>query len=172
MGRSEFEDAYENFEDVEHIRGAILNTPISDLSLRTPIVVEDSASVAEAVDAMNEHHTGCVLVVRDGKLVGIFTERDVLKKVVFQSESPTDRVEVVMTPNPEALEPEASIAFALNKMSVGGYRHVPVVDREGKPIGVLSVRDIVDLLVELYPADVLNLPPTPAQGIATTVDGG
>lgn len=172
MGRSEFEDAYDDLEDLEHIRGAILSTPIADLNLRSPIVVEASASVAEAVDAMNEHHTGCVLVVRSGKLVGIFTERDVLKKVVFQDGSQTDAVETVMTPNPETLEADASIAFALNKMSVGGYRHIPVVERGGRPIGVLSVRDIVDLLVELYPTDVLNLPPSPDKGIATTIDGG
>jgi CBS domain-containing protein len=172
MGRSEFEDSYEDEESLEIIRGEILGTPIQDLSLRSPITVEATATIADAISAMNDHRTGCVLVVRDRSLAGIFTERDILKKVVFQSVRPSDPVQIVMTPNPETLEPNASIAFALNKMSVGGYRHIPVVERDGKPLGVLSVRDIVDLLVELYPADVLNLPPTPEKGIATTVDGG
>ncbi|MCX7700262.1 MAG: CBS domain-containing protein, partial [Gemmataceae bacterium] len=63
-------------------------------------------------------------------------------------------------------------AYALNMMSVGGYRHLPVVDRDGRPVAVLSVRDIVDYLVQLYPEDVLNLPPTPSKGIADSIDGG
>ena len=77
----------------------------------------------------------------------------------------------VMTRNPETLEPDNSIAFALNKMSVGGYRHIPIVEGD-KPIGVLSVRDVVDFLVDLFPEDVLNLPPTPNNAITNSIDGG
>src|SRR5206468_3574015 len=61
MNLSEFEDAY---EDQQRIRGALLNTRLSDLSLRKPVVIEADASVVQAVDAMNEHRTGCVLVAR------------------------------------------------------------------------------------------------------------
>jgi CBS domain-containing protein len=169
MSLSEFDDAY---EDREIIRGAILSTPISELTLRDPILVDAETTVAAAVNAMNEHRTGCVLVAQGGRLVGIFTERDVLTKVVFRDHGSALKVESVMTRRPETLEATASIAYALNKMSVGGYRHIPVVERSGRPIGVLSVRDIVDFLVELFPDGVLNLPPSPEQAIARSLDGG
>jgi CBS domain-containing protein len=168
MHMSEFDDAY---EDQQHIRAAILETPISDLPLRDPILISATATVAAAVKSMNECHTGCMLVEQDGKLVGIFTERDVLTRDFFRDDSHTVAVETVMTRNPETLAADNSIAFALNKMSVGGYRHIPIVEHDGTPVGVLSVRDIVDFLVELFPADVFNLPPSP-NVIADSVDGG
>lgn len=169
MHLSEFEDAY---DDLELIRGAILTTPVAQLNLRPPICVGVAATVSEAVAAMNEHHTGCVLVERDGRLAGIFTERDILTRVVFQLEDRNMPVASVMTADPESLEPNSSIAYALNKMSVGGYRHIPVVDGEGKVQGVVSVRDLVDFLVEMFPTNVLNLPPNPSMAIPRTADGG
>ena len=169
MNISEFDDAY---EDQQRIRGAIIATPISDLPLRDAVQVDATSTVADAVHAMNENHTGCMLVQKAGKLVGIFTERDVLTKVFFREDSRTVTVEAVMTRSPETLEADESIAFALNKMSVGGYRHIPIVEHGGKPVGVLSVRDIVDFLVDLFPEDVLNLPPSLDNAIARSRDGG
>ena len=169
MATSEFDEAY---EDEQRIRGMILSTPISELTLREPVMVEASVTVVDAVNKMNEQHTGCVLVGKSGKLVGIFTERDVLNKVAFKPNNQTFRVEQVMTANPETLEADETIAFALNKMSVGGFRHIPIVDHQGKAVGVLSVRDLVDFLVELFPEGVLNLPSSPEKGIAKTLDGG
>jgi len=167
MNLSEFEDAY---EDQQRIRGALLNTRLSDLSLRKPVVIEADASVVQAVDAMNEHRTGCVLVARGGKLAGIFTERDVLTRVIFRGESL--KVGDAMTANPETLDATATIASALNKMSEGGYRHIPIVDEEGQPAGVVSIRDLVDLLVELFPEGVHNLPPDRDKTLSWAVDGG
>ncbi|MCI0642943.1 MAG: CBS domain-containing protein [Gemmataceae bacterium] len=169
MNTSEFEEAY---EDKELIRGAIVTTPLSDLTLRMPILVNADATVVAAVDAMNEHRTGCVLVEENGKLAGIFTERDVLTKVIFRENNRSWTVRQVMTKSPETLNSDDSIAFALNKMSVGGYRHIPIVDRAGKPVGVVSVRDLVDFLVELFPDGVLNLPPSSDKGIPRSLDGG
>ena len=168
MHMSEFDDAY---EDQQRIREAIMETPIADLPLRDSILIDATATVADAVKSMNDHHTGCVLVGKDGKLVGIFTERDVLTKDYFRADSHTVAVETVMTKSPETLEADNSIAFALNKMSVGGYRHIPIVEAD-KPVGVLSVRDVVDFLVELFPEDVLNLPPSPNNAITNSIDGG
>ncbi|SRR5713226_7151508 len=166
---SEFEDAY---EDKERIRGVLFTTSISDLNLRPPILIDASATAVSAVAAMNEKHIGCLLVQKDGKLAGIFTERDVLKRVTFRDGSRTMTIDEVMTKSPQTLEATDTLAFALNTMSVGGYRHVPIVDRGGKPVGVLSVRDIVDFLVELFPQEVLNLPSGPDSGIPKSVDGG
>jgi CBS domain-containing protein len=66
-----------------------------------------------------------------------------------------------MTANPEAFQPDDSIAYVLNAMSVGGYRHVPVVDEQKIPLAVISVRDIVSFIIEHFPEEVLNLPPEP-----------
>ncbi len=166
---SEFEDSY---EDMERVRGAVLETPVSELMVENPLVVETDASVVAAVNVMNERRTGCVLVQRDGKLVGIFTERDVLRKVIFREGNNSMKVEAVMTRNPETLSPSASVAYALNKMSVDGYRHIPIVDKAGKAIGVLSVKDIIQFVVEFFPDGVLNLPSDPDKAIPRTTDGG
>ena len=169
MNISEFEEAY---DDKELLRGAILTTPISELKLREPIIVDAAASVVAAVNAMNEHRTGCVLVQEGGKLAGIFTERDVLTRVIFRNNNNAMRVDAVMTRNPETLQASATIAYALNMMSVGGYRHIPVVDRAGKPVGIVSIKDLVGFLVDMFPDSVLNLPPCPEMAISKSRDGG
>ena len=111
---------------------------------------------------MNEHRIGCVLVVEAGRLVGIFTERDVLTKVVTAGRDiDTTPVGEVMTRDPECLTLDDGIAYALNMMSVGGFRHIPLVDADGYPTGMVAMRDIVDYIVDLFPEEVLNLPPSP-----------
>jgi CBS domain-containing protein len=78
-----------------------------------------------------------------------------------------------MTPDPETLELDDPIVWALNRMSVGGYRHVPLVDRDGRPVGILSVKDIVHYIVALFPNEVLTLPPDPARAeVWAGRDGG
>ncbi len=175
MNLSEFEDAYEDeevCEDIERVKGAVLETPVSELMADKPLVVSADATVVSAVRAMNERRTGCVLVQKDGKLAGIFTERDVLRKVVFHDNSHTLKVDAVMTSNPETLPANASVAYALNKMSVDGYRHIPIVDPDGKAIGVLSVKDIVNFVVDFFPESVLNLPADPEKAYPKHEDGG
>ncbi len=169
MNLSEFEDAY---EDEQRIRGALLTTALKQLDLRDWVQVDASATVVDAVNAMNDRHRGVVLVMKQGRLAGIFTERDVLTKVAFHPEARSKNVQSAMTPDPETLGPEDSVAVALNRMSVGGYRHIPIVDGEGRPQGVVGVRDIVDFIVELFPESVLNQPPSPDKAIPKTVDGG
>jgi CBS domain containing-hemolysin-like protein len=113
---------------------------------------------------MKERRIGCVLVEDGGKVVGIFTERDILTKLVGTGYDPAKvAVDGVMTRNPETLTPEDPIAFALQQMSVGGFRHVPLVDSDGHPVGILSVKDIVDYLAEHFPEEILNIPPEPGR---------
>jgi CBS domain-containing protein len=168
MHHSEFEDAYEDDFDPQD---EWLGTPISKLMPREPLLVDSSATVADAVMMMNVNHTGCVLVQENGRLAGIFTERDVITKVFGMDDCHSVSVAQVMTRDPESLESKDEIAFALNRMSVGGYRHIPVVD-QGKPVGVLSVKDIVNYLADLHPAGIVNLPPSPDSAIFRSVDGG
>ncbi len=159
MARSEFEDSYE--DDERRARGAILAEPISGLHPPAPILLPPSATLAEAVRAMNHRGTGCVCVVEGERLVGIFTERDLLK--LIQEELDPTRVVVgkVMTPDPATLRPDDGIALALNLMSVRGFRHIPLVDSEQRPQGIVAMRDIVRFIVSLFPDSVENVPPDP-----------
>jgi CBS domain-containing protein len=77
----------------------------------------------------------------------------------------------VMTGEPESLPVDAKLAWALNMMSIGGFRHLPVTDKRGWPAFILSVRDIVQFLVEAFPAEILNLPPDFAREKILARDG-
>ena len=131
---------------------------------RAPLALNPDDSVEAAWRLMREHRVGCVLVVDDGMLVGILTERDLLLRVDGPW-SPRP-IREVMTPEPETLSPDDPIVYALNKMSVGGFRHIPLVDAERRPVGIVSVKDIVDYIVEFFPDEVLTVPPDPAQAEA------
>ena len=173
MSHSEFDDAYEDeINGMERVEGVMLETSVDELMHANPVVVDADASVVATVNTMNERRMGCVLVQKSGKLVGIFTERDVLRKVVFHDGNRSWKVETVMTPNPVTLPPTASVAFALNKMSVDGYRHIPIVDKDGKAIGILSMKQIVHFVADFFPKAVLNLPHDPHSLIPKTADGG
>ena len=140
----------------------MIREPIRTLNPRRPLSLSPAATVADAVRVMREHRVGCVLVVEAERLVGIITERDLLLKLAHPT---LDRpVLELMTPDPEVLSPDDPIVYALNKMSVGGFRHVPLVDAAEHPVGIISVKDIVDYIIDFFPNDVLTVPPKPSQG--------
>jgi CBS domain-containing protein len=151
----------------------VFKDSIKTLHLRAgPIGVPLGTTIGQAARVMKEHRIGCVLVEDGGKLVGIFTERDILTKLVGTGYDPAKvQVDGVMTRNPETLTPEDPIAFAMQLMSVGGFRHVPLVDTENRPVGILSVKDIVDYLVEHFPREILNIPPEPGK-LSRSPEGG
>ena len=135
---------------------------VSKLPLREVCSVEPSATIQEVIRCMNQRRVGCALVMRGGReLIGIFTERDFLSRVVAQGLDVKTPVEKVMTPKPVTIAQHASVQQAIEMMESGGYRHAPVLGEDGQPVGVLSVKDIVHYLVEYFPANVYNLPPTP-----------
>ncbi|MEB2343202.1 MAG: CBS domain-containing protein [Deltaproteobacteria bacterium] len=155
---------------------SLLRAPTRHLPTRFPLLFSPTHTVTQAMRAMQKEHRGCVLVTEDGsnqtRVVGIFTERDVLLRIVDRGRNPaTLPLAEVMTRDPESLPKDASIAWVLNKMSVGGFRHVPVVDRAGRPVCVVSVRDVVEMLVERFPREVLTLPPEYGADFARTREG-
>ena len=114
--------------------------------------------MAEAVALMREKGVGCVLICVERKVVGIFTERDLLRRVMAQNRPLSAPVGDSMTNQPVTVHPKDPIATAIRRMEEGGYRHLPVVV-DDKPVGILSVKRIVHYLVEHFPATVYNLPP-------------
>ncbi len=159
----ELDDGYfEQGDESRDFDAQLVREPLSAVPVRAPVVLSASENVTEAMRAMQREHRGCVMVTDDGtqesKLLGIFTERDVLLRIVDRGKNPaTLPLGEVMTPEPDCLSVDSTVAHALNRMSVGGFRHVPVVDQEHRPAFVVSVRDIVEFLVAAFPREVLTL---------------
>jgi CBS domain-containing protein len=132
----------------------LLSDHLSALDPKAPLVVAPTVAVREVIDLMVENSIGCVLVVEDDKIQGVFTERDALLKLNTDYQALLDNpVTDFMTPNPQTLTLDAKIAFAVQRMDQGGYRHLPIVDAEGAPIGVISVRDILAYLTNTMAGD-------------------
>ena len=109
-----------------------------------PATAEKSATVLEAALLMKEQGKGALLVVDDKRLIGIFTERDALLRVIAARRDPgTTRLAEVMTPQPQTMHPDEPFLKALRIMHKRGFRHLPVVEH-GRPLGVVSARDALD----------------------------
>ena len=138
---------------------SLLHQPIDLLSGRKPLVFgpEDAGLSNAELDLLPGEDPDALTT--DTPLIGIFTERDVLFRIIDRGQNPaTLPLRQVMTPDPECLPADARLAWVLNMMSVGGFRHVPVVDDHGRPVHLVSVKDVVEFLVEAFPREVLNLP--------------
>lgn len=134
---------------------------VSRLDPTPPRQVGPQQPVAEAVALMRQENVGCLLVCQDGRVIGIFTERDLMRRVLTQGKPLTLPVGQFMTPDPVIVHPKDPIGVAVRRMEEGGYRHLPVVDEHGQVVGILSVKRIVHYLVEHFPATIYNLPPDP-----------
>lgn len=132
------------------VERSLMEDPVQALQPKEPVTIRPTATVREAVERMLKENLGALLVVDERQqLVGIFSERDLLTKVAgLYSSYDAVLVRDVMTPKPETVTAEDTLAFAVHKMDVGGYRHVPVVE-DGRPTGVLSARDLLRHIVRL-----------------------
>jgi len=131
------------------VERALLADRLRDLAPKTPIVVNRDATVNEVLRLLVAKHIGCVFIVDDGRVTGVFSERDALMRLNVDDVGYGDRrISKFMTPCPQSLDDNARVAYAVRLMDQGGYRHVPIVDGDGKPTGVISVRDILTYLTE------------------------
>jgi len=106
-----------------------------------PLTAPATMTVGEAARLMKQNKFGAVMVVENGKLVGIFTERDALYRVVAEGHvGQILPLAKVMTRNPQTIDPDRPLVDALNLMHASGFRHVPVVE-DGRPVGMVSARD-------------------------------
>ncbi len=172
MAELDADDEYSSSGDPEEqaISPAVFNDTVATLAPADPVLLRETASVGEACQRMVQARQAAVLVVdAGGKLAGIFTERDLLTRVVGRGLDPKGTaLSDVMTPNPEVLSLRDRVAYAVHCMSVAGYRTVPLVDAQHKPVGIVAqhkpvgivtVSDVIRWLASLFPATVLNLPP-------------
>jgi CBS domain-containing protein len=114
-------------------------------------------SVQAAVEMMTLHRIGAIPIVEEGRLIGIFTERDVVARVVAPGLDPNATPLVsVMTHAPETLTPTASVRDALELMKEGHFRHLPVLD-DDRLVGIVSIRDLYQSVVDQMSADIIML---------------
>ena len=144
---------------------------IATLALTPPVCVESGDSVENVIEKIQSNKVGCVLVLTGERLAGIITERDVLLKIVARDVPITAKVDAFMTANPDSLSPEDTVGDAVNLMNERRFRHIPIVDKDGGLHGILSVRDVINLIAESFPEQVLNLPPRPHQKMETPEGG-
>jgi CBS domain-containing protein len=134
---------------------------VSRLQPARPLRLDRTCPVSAAVGLMRKHRAGCLLVCEGKTVVGIFTERDMLRRVIAAAKSWETPVGDVMTPEPVCVLAKDPIRLAVRRMEQGGFRHVPVLDETGRPVGVLSATRIVHYLAEHFPSTIYNLPPDP-----------
>ncbi len=135
-------------------------------ALRLPpaglVCANEAETVAEVATRMSENNVGCTILLKNGRVTGICTERDIIWKVLCPGSDPKAvRIEEIMTPEPECLQLDDTVAFALHTMDAGGYRHIPLINGNHEPVGIVSIRDIIEHIVDHFPEEVYNLPPKP-----------
>lgn len=117
-------------------------------------LVAPTVTVRDAAEIMTERHIGALLVGDGDKMIGIFTERDVLTRVVARGLDPDITVlEAVMTKNPDTVRPDEMALNALSRMRDKGYRHLPVVE-DGKLVGIVSIRDLYSAVTTELESDI------------------
>jgi CBS domain-containing protein len=145
------------------LRANLWKDDLTHLELKPVLAVSPQTSLRVAIETMQAAASGYLLICDDGRLCGIFTERDLIKRVLTQGVGLDQAVAPYLTANPTTIRRSDSVGWAIRTMDRGHYRHLPVIDEGGRPVGVLSVKNIVHYLVEHVPSAVYNLPPRPGQ---------
>src|SRR5216683_4899081 len=143
---------------------------VSVLQTDDYVAVSPHMPLSQAIEAMKNDEGGCVIVSDDGRVAGIFTERDLLTKILGEEVDLESPISDWMQPVVETLSSEATIGDAVRLMNEKSFRNVPLV-KQGELVGSISVFAIITYLAECYPKETMNLPPLPAQ-VMDTVDGG
>lgn len=124
------------------------------------LTLPSSTSLRDVFAQLQTRNSGAATICDDGVLVGIFTERDALR-LLAAGTNVDQPVSAVMTRNPTTLRITDSVSKAISLMSSGGYRQLPIVDDENRPVSVLKAAGILHYLVEHFPKIIYNLPPEP-----------
>ncbi|MBT3236009.1 MAG: CBS domain-containing protein [Bdellovibrionales bacterium] len=155
----------------EELDSEVFSRPLEKIGPKPATTLNVNQSIMAGVKLMQEKKIGSILVTEGGKLVGIVTERDILLKVVGTDCDLQAEISSIMTKSPISLQKSDKLAYVLNNMHVGGYRHVPVVDENEVPTGIISVKDVIQYILDFFPKSVANLCDQPYRGV-TSRDGG
>ena len=141
----------------------VLATPLRTLSRREPLTVPPGSSLRECLRAIKRSGVGdSVLVVTPGgHLVGVLTERDIFGRLVGTDADLDAPVETILTIEPRTLRTDQTVRDAMTLMQDGRYRNVPLLDEDGQLAGIVRQADIMRILAESFPQEILNLPPRP-----------
>jgi len=170
---SEFADEYQDWLGGHPgaMRASWFEVPLSQLQCGAPLMVPPTTSLRRVISLMNEQHRGAALVVREQRLLGIFTERDAFTRVLpFELDLDDTTVSILMTPRPDTLPETATLAQALRMMVRSRYRHLPVLDGFGRACALVSMHRIVEFVSEAFPKEILNAPPE-RQSAVPPLDG-
>ena len=130
-------------DSAEGLARSVMEDNLSQLTQEDTISVAPDMAALDVIERMKTSNLGCALVIDRAKLVGIFTEHDVLRKMTGENARPGSvAVRELMTPDPETLQEKDSVAVALNKMSLGGFRHIPVL-RKDRSYSVVSIKNVL-----------------------------
>ena len=138
----------------DHVERALMEQTVADLEQREPIVVAEETRLDEAVAQMRSARIGCLLVSDSaGRLSGIISERDFLTRVALEvADLEQGKVVDFMTANPETIEPGRPLGYTLQRMMVGDHHHLPLVDDDGRAVGIISSRDVIRHIADLIDA--------------------
>lgn len=141
------------------IDNRFLSRSIGYIDPPSATIVRCGTPLRKAVELLSGRSLGGVVIVnKEGLLMGIFSDRDVVVKLTLEEVNlDQERIDDFMSPAPETAQMTTTVAFVLNMMSLGGYRHVPIVDEQNKPIALISVHNIVDYIVRSMENDVDRL---------------
>ena len=137
------------------LRSILMSVKVGELASTTVPSLKTTSTIAEAAAEMWNQSHGSAVICAEGKLVGIFTERDLLR-VIGENRSLETPLSEVMTADLQTVATGDSLFDAIRWMDQGGYRRLPVVDSSGAPAGIVDVKAITHFLVELFPAGVYN----------------
>ena len=154
-----------------NLREELHNEKVSHMALNGFCQVASGATVRETLALMRQQGHNVCLTLADGELRGIFTDRDVLRKVAAHPDSWDRAIDTLMTPDPITVGPDYPAAEALWLMDQHHFRNLPVVDEDGRVIGILTHLAVINYLAARYPVEILNLPPRPDQ-IPQQPEGG
>lgn len=143
------------------MKASLRNHKVRHLRISPLICVREDSLVREAIRQMQTKRVGCIMVCRNGQLVGIMTEVDVMRKAELGEDALNEPIHRWMTPAPISISVDSSIWDAATAMKDGGFRHLPVLNNEGTPMGFISIRNIVTYLADQFSETIYTLPPDP-----------
>lgn len=158
---SEFADEYGDWlSGSQPVRRASwLELSLGEMTHQPPLCVSPTASVGEVVADMNRAHASAALVLDNDHVLGIFTERDVLTRVLESGADMARPVSELMTHSPHVLSEATLLSVALRTLALGSYHHLPVVDQAGYPVALVSLQSIIAFLADQFPTEIMNAPP-------------